>query len=107
MKVEKPSPILRGFRRLVSPQRWPIDPRNVEYGSVVLGGDQAVLVRYTGESEPRRVPVPLFIREINFKLRRGEPLGVAALRLSVQTKRRHATMFDRLTDWSKVTPVGR
>jgi hypothetical protein len=89
------------MRRRQAP-RWPIDPKNVEYGSVVLGDGQGVRVRYVGESGSHCAPIPVFIRETTLKLRKGNPLGVTYLRISPRTKRRYGGFFDGLTDWTQV-----
>ena len=87
--------------------RWPIDPEAVEFGSVVGGRDRNlsrthVLVQFA-RSEPRCVLLTDFTRTIAGRLADGRPLRVKRLVVAPLTKRRHAELFDRLTDWGPAT----
>ncbi len=81
-------------------KRWPVDSENVEYGSVVFGDGQGVLVRYEGESRPRCMSIPTFVRKTISDIKKGRPLRIVQLCISPRTKRRYSMFFDNLTDWT-------
>ena len=92
---------MRSLRQMRSKKRprWPIDPENVDYGSIVLGVDQGVFVRYVGESTARIMSITEFTRKTGFQLEKHRRLRIAHLRISPRTKRRYSAFFDTLTDW--------
>ena len=83
---------------------WPIDPLNVQLGSVVeIRGQNLsrthVRVKYHRESHAQFVPLVTFVQRCQEAFRDEKPLGIDHLRVAPILKQRHAAFFDRLTDW--------
>jgi hypothetical protein len=91
---------------------WPIDPLNVQLGSVVESRGQNlsrthVRVKYHRESHAQFVPLETFAKRCQEALRDEKPLGIDHLRVAPILKQRQAAFFDRLTDWQPAVQMVR
>jgi hypothetical protein len=104
----KPNPNSQGARTTTVrwKKNWPIDPENVEYGSVVHSGlvnlsRSHVLVRRTGDSESQYVSLSDFAQEVRAAIKKGRRLPIEHLRIA-PIARRKLQILQQLTDWERV-----